>query len=342
MEALISKDGLKVDANEASERHLAIGGVVIGRNEGQRLVTCLDSISSVDKIVYVDSGSIDNSIQEAKSREIDVIILDKILPFTAARARNEGANHLIQKFPELRFIQFVDGDCEIQSGWVHSARAFLSDNSGYAVVCGRRRERFPEQSIFNKLCDIEWNSPVGEALACGGDALINVEAFVQVAGYRNDLIAGEEPEMCFRLRQLGWKIYRLDAEMTLHDAAMTKISQWWKRTLRSGYAFALGSAIHGKSKERYWVKENQRIMIWGIFLPLFILINALIKPIFLGLILIYPAQILRLGLKRPDLGRVKYFWAISMVLGKLPEALGLLRFWINKCTRSSSAIIEYK
>jgi len=102
------------------------------------------------------------------------------------------------------------------------------------VVCGCCRERFPDRSIFNMLCDIEWDTPVGEANACGGDAMMRADAFGQANGYRDDLIAGEEPEICVRLRAVGWKIWRLGEEMTLHDAVMTRFSQWWNRTKLSG------------------------------------------------------------------------------------------------------------
>jgi GT2 family glycosyltransferase len=261
------------------------------------------------------------------------------LPFTAARARNEGANYLLHKFPDLNAIQFIDGDCEVQADWISKAQDFLEAKTEYAVVCGRRRERFPEQSIYNQLCDIEWNTPVGDAMACGGDALIRVSAFIQVDGYKNCLIAGEEPEMCFRLRAQGWKIYRLDEEMVLHDAAITQFSQWWKRTTRTGYAFASGSSIHGKSVERYWVKETERIILWGLLLPIVIVALSIINLLYLALLLIYFVQIVRVGLKRSGLSKIKFKWAASIVLGKIPEALGLLKYYL---IRNTIAIIEYK
>ncbi len=321
-------------------RKLRIGAVVIGRNEGQRLVRCLESLlNSVEYVVYVDSGSSDKSVQEAERRGVECLSLDMNLPFTAARARNEGANYLLHKFPDLNAIQFIDGDCEVQPDWISKAQDFLEAKTEYAVVCGRRRERFPEQSIYNQLCDIEWNTPVGDAMACGGDALIRVSAFIQVDGYKNGLIAGEEPEMCFRLRAQGWKIYRLDEEMVLHDAAITQFSQWWKRTTRTGYAFASGSSIHGKSVERYWVKETERIILWGLLLPIVIVALSIINLLYLALLLIYFVQIVRVGLKRSDLSKIKFKWAASIVLGKIPEALGLLKYYL---IRNTIAIIEYK
>lgn len=181
-------------------------------------------------------------------------------PFTAARARNAG----IAQLPEnVELVQFLDGDCVLQEGWLAQAQAFLTARQDVAVVCGRRREMYPQVSVYNQLIDGEWDTPIGEARACGGDALMRVDALRAVGGYRDDLVAGEEPEMCLRMRQAGWTIWRLDAEMTAHDAQITRISQWWKRTKRAGHAFAEGAALHGAPPERHWVSETRRALIWG-------------------------------------------------------------------------------
>jgi GT2 family glycosyltransferase len=242
-----------------------VGLVAIGRNEGKRLHQCLLSVlGKVAHVVYVDSGSTDGSIELARSLGVDVVELDLSTPFTAARGRNAGFHRLLQANPQIEFVQFVDGDCEVVEGWLERALHELESQSNVAVVCGRRRERFPEQSIYNRLCDIEWDTPVGEATACGGDSMMRVEAFQQVGGFNPTLIAGEEPELCVRLRQKGWKIFRLDAEMTLHDAQMTRFGQWWKRSLRAGHAYAEGAWLHGREPERHWVKESRSIWLWGL------------------------------------------------------------------------------
>src|SRR6476620_796178 len=145
-----------------------VGLVAIGRNEGQRLHQCLCSvIGKVAHVVYVDSGSTDGSVEMARSLSVDIVELDLSIPFTAARARNAGFTHLLQVNPQIEFVQFVDGDCEVVEGWLERAQQELESQPKVAVVCGRRRERFPNHSIYNRLCDMEWNTPVGEAKACG-------------------------------------------------------------------------------------------------------------------------------------------------------------------------------
>src|ERR1700730_1276925 len=253
---------------------LQVGVVAIGRNEGVRIDTCIRyAVARTAVVLYVASGSTDESVLLAKSAGAQIVGLDMGLPFTAARARNQGYRRLRQLAPELSYIQFVDGDCEIEANWSETASAFLDLNQDVAVVCGRRRERFPSRSIYNRLCDIEWDTPIGQAKACGGDALMRTDAFEQVAGYRDELIAGEEPELCLRLRTAGWKIWRLDAEMTQHDAAIVRFGQWWRRHVRSGYAFAQGAYLHGGSSERHWVWETLRALFWGMILPIISLLT---------------------------------------------------------------------
>lgn len=323
----------------------SIGGVVIGRNEGQRLIRCLQSLADINCIVYVDSGSTDGSVNSAKELGIEVVELDTTIPFTAARARNTGVNFLLQKYPDIEFIQFVDGDCEIADGWIEISSQFLREYPDYAVVCGRRRERFPQASVYNQLCDIEWDTPIGDTLACGGDALIRVSAFRQVNGYRDSMIAGEEPEMCYRLRGAGWEISRIDAEMTKHDAEMTKISQWWKRSKRAGHAYAESLYIHHSDVEKFRKRELVSILLWGLMLPVFVLVLSIsISGYWMIFSVVYPLQILRLYLAYRDglSDKNALLYACSNVLGKFAQLAGVISFVSKKIFGKDSVLIEYK
>jgi len=324
---------------------VSIAVVAIGRNEGDRLKRCLTSATQqAQTVVYVDSGSTDGSVAFAQSLGVRVVNLDMTRPFTAARARNEGFECVREIAPDTHFVQFVDGDCEIAPGWLSQASAFLAAQSQVAAVCGRRRERQPQASVFNALCDLEWDTPVGQAKACGGDVLMRASALAQVQGYNPSVIAGEEPELCIRLRAAGWTIWRLQAEMTLHDANILQLKQWWTRAKRCGYAYALVQAMHGSPPELHWVKETRRALSWAVGPPaLAALACAAVGPWGLTLLAIYPAQALRLARRsrlRPT--HLALWDGALQVLGKFAEARGIWSFWLDRSQGRTAKIIEYK
>jgi glycosyltransferase involved in cell wall biosynthesis len=339
--------------------HDQFGVVVIGRNEGERLRRCFESLglkvsdNQADvtsrhpaRVVYVDSGSTDGSVGVALSFGASVVELDLSSPFTAARARNEGLAKLCELEPEIYHVQFIDGDCSTANNWIYSACNFLDEHSQYAVVTGRLRERFPSASIYNRLCDMEWNTPIGDAQSCGGIAMMRVAALREVGGFNPTVIAGEEPELCIRLRQKGWRVRRLDVEMASHDAAMTHFDQWWKRAERCGYAYALGASLHGKTTERHWVRETRSTWVWGLIVPLLAMFLAWpTRGLSLVLIAGYPLigtrvfrHMRRRGFSQSD----SLLYAIFCVLAKFPQARGVLRFWWGKLRSKPSEIIEYK
>lgn len=323
---------------------MSIGLVAIGRNEGDRLRKCIESVvGRANKVVYVDSGSADGSVAMAKGFGVEVVELDMSHPFTAARARNEGFRRLRKEATELKYVQFVDGDCEVVPGWLENAQRFLDEHPDVAVACGRRRERFPERSVYNMLCDLEWDTPVGEARYCGGDAMMRAEALDGVGRYREDLIAGEEPELCVRLRAADWKIWRLDEEMTLHDAAMTRMGQWWKRNKRAGYAYAQGAHLHGVPPEWHGVRQSQSAWVWGLGIPVIIIGLAILMNAWsLLLLLIYPLQVARLALRGTRSAGENWWRAFFLVLGKFPEMTGQVSFLYNRLVGKTARLIEYK
>lgn len=320
-----------------------IGIVVIGRNEGQRLIDCLQSVMrEALPVVYVDSDSKDGSVTAAEQLGAFVVRLDCARPFTAARARNEGFAALKALRPNIQYVQFIDGDCRLAPGWIETARAFLASRKEAAIVCGRRRELHPQASVYNWLCDVEWNTPVGRTSASGGDSLARVEAFEAVGGFRSQLIGGEEPELCVRLRERGWEIWRIDAEMTLHDVAIMRFSRWWRRLVRSGFAFADVWWLHRHSRYGIYLRETGRAVFWGGFLPLVIALGAFMNLNTLWLALIYPLHICWIALRRGPSARQSWTYGLFMVLGKFAEFNGVLRLLWTRAHLSPIQPIEYR
>jgi glycosyltransferase involved in cell wall biosynthesis len=318
--------------------------VIIGRNEGRRLVRCLDSLKHrASRCVYVDSASTDNSVREALARDMEVVQLDMSVPFTAARARNAGYRRIVDAGMSSEYVQFVDGDCQIALGWFRTAQEFLDAHPEVGIVFGMQREFQPGRSVYNMLLDIEWDTPIGDVTSSGGLLFCRRTLFEQLGGFREDLIAGEDPEFCLRARLTGARVWHLPRPMALHDGEMTRFSQWWKRSKRTGYAYAEGFALHGAPPVHHYARELRSVYIWSLFIPALVVSGAtLISPWCLAGVLAYPLQVARVALRGRRSARVNWLYAFFVVLGKVPELHGILRFNRDRLRRRKKLLIEYK
>lgn len=234
-----------------------ISVVVIGRNEGERLGRCLRSIFSMARrgfaleVIYVDSGSTDASVALANAEGARTIALDPERP-SAALGRNAG-----WQAARGSIVLFLDGDTVLHPEFVAASLDEFSVPR-VAVVWGHRRELFPDRSIYNRILDLDWIHAPGLTEYCGGDALFRRSILVQTNGFDASLIAGEEPELCRRIRTLGFDIRHTDRPMTAHDLAITRWSQYWKRCTRTGHAYAEVSERFRQSERPFWHKEAIR------------------------------------------------------------------------------------
>lgn len=327
-----------------------IAAIVIGRNEGARLERSLATLQGqVAPLIYVDSGSSDASVAVARAAGAVVVELSPDTPFTAARARAEGMEALqamakAGSAPE--YVQFIDGDCELVSGWLAAGLNAFSADPKLGLVTGWRTEMHPNASIYNALCDYEWHRPAGEIQTCGGDMLVRAQAYREAGGFRGDVIAAEDDEFCLRLGKAGWGLRRLPLNMTRHDAAMTRFSEWWQRAVRSGHGFAQVGHLHPE----FFVPERRRVWLYAGFLPVLAIMGAALHPFFslvvlaiYGLSFVRTAQGLKPGLSRAGLGRrAAFHHAFYLTLSKFPNFIGLLTYHLRRLRGADMRIIEYK
>lgn len=326
-----------------------LGVVVIGRNEGERLISCLKSIQPYGyPTVYVDSGSVDGSLDAAKKLATHTIALDPSTPFSAARARNEGFAWLSEQYQSMRYVQFVDGDCFICDGWFDAAITTLNTDASCAAVVGHLLERNPQASIYNRLCALEWKSPVGQMAnfgALGGISVIRARVFKELDGFRANVIAGEDSELGVRMSLSGYQVIKLDQNMATHDANMTRFAQWWKRTVRAGHAIGQRANLNGQSAVKDCVKERKSTLAWGVVLPALILLLLIpSKGLSLLLLLAYLLLGFKIFLYRRRLQESvadAMVYAFFTVIGKVANGFGLLTFYKNQFKKQYQ-IIEYK
>jgi glycosyltransferase involved in cell wall biosynthesis len=332
---------------------MTTGVVVIGRNEGERLRRCLASVvGQAEAVVYVDSGSTDGSVMLAKSCGVAVVELDMSIPFSAARARNSGFDLLVSRWPDIRWVQFVDGDCELNARWLAIARDALAARDELAIVAGRLMERAPEVSIYNRLGELEWNFlGSGDVDAVGGIFMIRRHVFEASGGFNPTVYAGEEPELCLRLMQAGWAISRLDVEMAWHDLAMTRFGQWWKRQIRSGYGALDVVTRFGLPQ---FGKQVWRARLWSAW-PLFGLLAGLGIGAFAGgqagwlaalaMLGLWPLQMLRIAVRTWRQGHplgTALPYAFFTMIGFWPQMVGQLQYLHDRLRNHGARLIEYK
>lgn len=323
-----------------------IAAVVVGRNEGERLGRVLRSaLAAAETVVYVDSGSSDGSVERARGLGVHVVEL-RVGPFTAARGRDAGLEEVRRLRPDVGCVQFIDGDCILDAGWMEFALAHLERNPRTGAVCGEVREEYAATNFFSRLADVDWNAPPGRIEYTGGNALMRVRAVDEAGGWPTDLIAGEEPDLCFRMRDRGWVIERLEAPMVLHDIGMRRFGAYWRRCVRTGHAYAEVGWRRRRGAGRPWFRKAVSNVAYGLVLPAGIVVAAAAywpAAVFLGAL--YARVVVSAARSCRRRGET---WPFSVVYGLLnvackpAGALGALRFGFDRVTGAGPRIIEYK
>ena len=332
--------------------------VVIGRNEGERLKACLDSVAGKGElVVYVDSASEDSSVETARTMGVEVVELDHLSPFTAARARNAGFARVLELMPQVCFVQFLDGDCQLVSTWLSTAQIWLRSHPQTVSVCGRRRECFVEKSLYNRLCDIEWDTPLGATRSVGGDALVRATAFRAVNGFNETLLAGEEPDLCLRLRNAGGIIERIPVEMSRHDAAILSFRVWWRRMVRGGYGAGVVARLWRRRVPHAEVpfrKLTRSAVLWTDVWMLLLLVGAGfggamngVQGAMLSLLLPFGVWLLQLMrsafyVRKRTSGRHALVFGLFIMIAKWAQRLGLLLQFKDALVGRNHRLIGYK
>jgi len=333
------------EANHTSED--LIGAVIIGRNEGERLRRCIESVcAQVKHVVYVDSGSTDGSVELAEEAGVYTVALTQG-PFTAASGRQVGLDYLLARLPDLQYVQFVDGDCIVDLTWLDKALSRVEGESRIGAVCGRRHEERCDQSLYSRLTDADWQMPAGEVDAIGGgDALIAVRAVQDIGGWPVDMIAGEDLVLSFRLIDSGWKIIRLPDDMVWHDVAISRFSQYWQRAVRTGHAYVESALLCRGGPNCRWARRTVGIIVYGTVLPLLGATAIVVYwPVAAVVALIYAQLLGRLAIARVRAGdpvSASLAYACVQIVCKVGAAIGVLKFLVARTVGRRNKLIEYK
>lgn len=322
-----------------------VGVVLIGRNEGPRLVRALGAaVATGCPVVYVDSNSTDGSCETAAGFGVSVLRFSEG-PFTAARGRQAGADLICASHASLEYVQFVDGDCILQPGWLDLAIGYMDSHARCGAVTGRRREEHAGAQFWARLIDLDWQGTPGPAGYPGGDSLCRVVALREIGGWRTSLIAGEDPDLGFRMRDAGWDVQRLADEMTLHDMRMTSFTQYWRRAVRSGHAYAEVGWAHRRGSGHVWFNRVVAILMYSVLLPL-VIAGVGMYSVIAGcvLVLVYLRAVLAMARscrrKGASPGTSLAYAALNLIC-KWACAYGIWKYLLARVTGRSVPLIEY-
>ena len=335
--------------------------VVIGRNEGSRLVRCIESIRAIAplpgpvEVVYVDSASTDGSPERARALGARVLEVKPERP-CAAVGRNAG-----WKAARGRYVLFLDGDTVLHPLFVATALGAFEGRDPaatdertegkVAVVWGHRREIDVAGSFYNRVLDLDWVYPPGPSEFCGGDALMRRDVLEEVGGYDDTLIAGEEPEMCRRMRAKGWVILHVDAPMTGHDLAMRTFAAYWRRAFRAGFAYAEVSHRFRGTGSPLWEEDARRNLLRApvlLALPLAGLVGTVLlgSPwpalLALGLLLLLAARSAWKARWKGGAAATLFLYGVHSHFQQVPILAGQLAWYRDRRAGRRRALIEYK
>jgi len=324
--------------------------VIIGRNEGQRLVDCIRSVQAMNdppegmEIIYVDSDSTDGSPERAKTLGIKVLVVHPERP-AAAIGRNAG-----WRAAKAPLILFLDGDTILHPDFVKEAKQSLDNDPKVAIVWGHRRELYPNASWYQRILDLDWIYSPGLSDFCGGDALMRRHVLEEVGGYNPQIIAAEDNEICQRIRANRYSILHIDKPMTKHDLAITRWSQYWLRATRTGHAFAEVSNL-SRNTTGLWLHESRKHWLHaGILIGIFV-IGLIIS---LGLKSLWPffssiLLFLLLSLRSAWRARWKsknfltlFLYGLHSQFQHIPIVVGQWSYYYHRWRGQRRRLIEYK
>jgi glycosyltransferase involved in cell wall biosynthesis len=180
--------------------------IVIGKNEALNLPRCFSSILKItDNIIFVDSDSVDDSIEIATQYKIKTIL--RVKSNYGFPPRSIGAKEV-----QTKYIQFVDGDMTIERSWVQKAIHKLESNNKIAVVHGYKKVFTKNDQDYFILSDSkDW-----QADYLGGAFMINREIYYKSGGLDERMFGEEERDLYVRIRALGYQVWYIHHLMASH------------------------------------------------------------------------------------------------------------------------------
>lgn len=323
---------MSVESPEPAAPRLSV--VVVGRNEGDRLVRCLESVSGMTplqgdfEILYVDSGSVDESPDRAREAGARIVTVEG--KSSAAVARNAG-----WRAARGEFVLFLDGAPVLDSDFPARALGVFEDEK-VALVRGARRDEKEEPTMYDTALAIDDLPPPDDFELCWGEAMVRRSVLEQTNGFDVRLMAGEWPDLCRKIRELGLSLRNVADPMVVREGEPIGFGRYWKRLRRQGYGLAEASALCRTPPLPAWAVEARRIRPIGavalLSVPGAIALSGLTRSflpigLLVGIFLIAAlVAAIRAGGKGDGMS-ARFFFGLHAAFRPIPVFLGQLDFY---------------
>jgi len=209
------------------------------------------------EVVVADSCSTDGTADVARRYPVRVVQLAE----GADRGCGVGTE-LAYAHSRGDFVFLMDGDMQLEPGFLAAAMARLQADPGLAGVAGLLHDERIRNAVDRLRRNNRPSATPGPAAHLGGGGLYRREAIDAVGGHAADrnLKGYEEAELGMRLRAAGWRLERLalpGVRHTGHDlGTWALLARHW----RSGRAQAAGVLLRG-ALGRPWLGAALRLLL---------------------------------------------------------------------------------
>ena len=187
-------------------------------NEETMISNCLEAavaeaLKYDGEVILVDSLSTDMTVEIARRYPIRIIQFEHKADCGCASAVQLG-----YQYARGDYLYILDGDMELQRGFLSLALNYLESNPDVAGVAGKLLDtNIKTRGDERRALRAAGLQQITEALDLGGGGLYRRKA-IESIGYLTHrwLPACEEAELGVRLRASGWRLIRLPEVAVLH------------------------------------------------------------------------------------------------------------------------------
>lgn len=278
-----------------------ISFIVIGQNEGWKITSCLESVfktireNNIEKfeVIYVDSKSMDDSVDRAKKFD-EVNVFQITGKCNAAIARNIGAD---ESKGDILF--FIDGDMEIVPDFM-SAILDDSGNLKFDSVTGHINDRFftiDGKFLSEKPRTYKSQIPSQqiELTTSGGLLVIKRQLWEKAGGMRTKYKRSQDMDLVLRLQKLGVKTIRMPFLMAMHNTIdYRNVNRMWNMLFK-GKLFYSSVLLRDHFFNKRFLIHSLRENYTSVFLLAGVLILLSTKTTFVPIVLYFGILLIRVG-----------------------------------------------